>query len=121
MPAVNRLDVLLSYDSITDKQKIKEEYNNIKDMVKNATDNIHAVVSQTHDDFLEKVETRINNLESKWDDLTGSFPDVVANPTIKEKVEERLDRMERYGPKQITKQDDGHTNEITNFYSPPQV
>jgi len=121
MPAVIRLDVLLSYDSITDKQKIKEEYNNIKDMVKNAHENIHAKVTQTHNDFLEKVETRILNLESLWDDLTGKFPDV-ANPTIKEKAKKKLDRMERYGPKQKTKQDDGHTNEITKpLYPPPQV
>merc|ERR1711971_368345 len=106
-----RGDVLLSYDSVTDKQKIKEENDNIKDMVENAHENIRADVTQTHADFLEKVETRILNLESLWDDLTGKFPDV-ANPTIKEKAKKKLARIERYGPKQKTKQGDGHTNEI---------
>merc|ERR1719418_185716 len=116
-----RLDVMLAYDSITDKQKIKEEYDYIKDMVENAHENIHAHVTQTHADFLEKIETRVLNLDSLWDDLTGKFPDV-ANPTIKEKAQKQLERMERYGPKQKAKQDDGHTNEITRTrFQPPQI
>ena len=111
IPTVIRGDVLLSYDSITDKQEIKEEYDNIKAMVENAHENIRAVVTQTHADFLEKVESRILNLESRWDDLTGKFPDV-ANPTIEEETQKKLYQMDRYGSKRKT---------TRTFYPPPQV
>ena len=126
MPAIMELDILLSLDSVTDADKIKEEFEKIKHLTEKANENINKHLNRTQIEFMEKSRERIFKIEKLWDDLTESFSEL-KDPTITETADKRRKLGERYGADEnrdalypAPTVDDGHTNDIT-YYPPPEV
>jgi len=84
MPPINRLGVLLT---LTDEEKINEEYDNLANIVNKSRTDIKAIVNSARNEFYTSVSLRITNLDQLWSKLTEKVPEALA-PEIQEGADE---------------------------------
>ena len=100
MPAVNRLDILLT---LTDEEKIEEEYELLSNIVKDSRTDIKAIVNKARNKFDKNVEKRIKDLGQLWSELTGELPE---DPEIQEEadaVNNLIEEIRGWSPKFATR------------------
>jgi len=84
MPPINKLGVLLT---LTDEEKINEEYDNLANIVNKSRTDIKALVNIARNEFYTSLSLRITNLDQLWSKLTEKVPEALA-PEIQEGADE---------------------------------
>merc|ERR1719350_2766619 len=97
MPSVIRLGVLLSYNPVSDAEKIKEEFSLFKEMDNNAQNMIEARVKEAREAFLKLATDRLNVVNDRWNKLTISNP-VVETKLIAGEATKIQEKMKEYKP-----------------------